>query len=176
MSSLDVKVSIPSSPGVYVLCMRAYRQREIVIGKRGSIHVNEKEIFVYVGSAMNGLRSRVGRHLSFQGKKIHWHIDYLLQFLEIFQIFFATSVLRKECQLSMQINQQSTFFKAIDGIGNSDCRSCPSHLYRFLENDNPETLDAVMRAAFDSVGLLPGNLTFGSEPQTNEPRTQQIME
>ncbi|HME51934.1 MAG TPA: GIY-YIG nuclease family protein [Candidatus Lokiarchaeia archaeon] len=173
---MEAKLSIPSTPGVYLLCMRARLSREIMVGKRGSIHVDEKAVYVYIGSALNGLRSRVGRHLDSEGKRVHWHVDYLLQVLDIFQIYYAMTNDRKECQLSMQINQQLAFFKAIGGIGNTDCRSCPSHLYRFLENNDPGTLDAVLRSVFARVGLLPVTLTLGSERQTNEPRTRRHME
>jgi len=163
---------IPDEPGVYVLCMRARESQEIIPGKRKVIHVDAREIYVYIGSALKGLRARVGRHLAHQGKKMHWHVDYLLQVLDIFEIFYAMTDERKECELSMQINQQCTFFTAVEGIGNSDCHSCPSHLYRHVKTDAPGALDAALRAAFDHVGLVPCILAIDSEPQTNEPGMQ----
>jgi len=176
MTQIDAKFSIPVNPGVYILCMRAPRSRDIVIGKRGTLHADENAIYLYIGSALNGLRSRLGRHLARSGKNIHWHVDHLLQVLEIFRICYAITDERKECAISIEINQQSNIFKAIDGIGNSDCRSCPSHLYRYLETGTPETLDAGLRAAFDHAGLQPIIRAIDSGPQTNEPRMHPSME
>ncbi len=68
-----------NEPGIYFLLIKLAISKEIVIGKLGSMQFR-KGYYIYVGSAMGngGLRARVGRHLSGQ-KKMHWHIDYLLE-------------------------------------------------------------------------------------------------
>lgn len=61
----------------YCLIINIKKDTEIKIGKKLGFINFKKGCYVYVGSAMNCLESRVKRHLS-DNKKKHWHIDYLL--------------------------------------------------------------------------------------------------
>lgn len=63
--------------GSYCLIINVEKDTKIKIGKKLGIINFKKGCYVYVGSAMNSLESRVKRHLS-DNKKKHWHIDYLL--------------------------------------------------------------------------------------------------
>ena len=62
--------------GSYCLIINVEKDTKIKIGKKLGIINFKKGCYVYVGSAMNSLESRVKRHLS-DNKKKHWHIDYL---------------------------------------------------------------------------------------------------
>jgi len=57
------------------------------IGKLG-IHNLPHGYYVYVGSALGGLASRLRRHLRSE-KRLHWHIDYLLRQAAVAQIWYA---------------------------------------------------------------------------------------
>lgn len=112
--------------GCYCLVIELAETSEIEIGKKLGIIRFEKGYYVYVGSAMNSLESRVKRHLS-KDKKLRWHVDYLLTSSEITDIVFNVSPRKIECSLSQYIASKTD---GVAGFGCSDC-SCESHLYHF---------------------------------------------
>ena len=69
--------------GSYILVIFLSKKVEIEIGALGVLSFS-KGYYLYVGSAMGNvgsttLENRVKRHLSDSAnKKIHWHIDFLL--------------------------------------------------------------------------------------------------
>ena len=75
--------------GCYCLIIILNTPSKIKIGKLGKIDFNEG-YYVYVGSAMNYLESRINRHLRSK-KKLHWHIDYLLKKAKICDIIYNES-------------------------------------------------------------------------------------
>ncbi|MGB2770006.1 MAG: GIY-YIG nuclease family protein, partial [Candidatus Zixiibacteriota bacterium] len=62
--------------GIYQLLIRLPESVHIQIGKRGRYRF-PKGYYIYTGSAKNGFRGRIKRHLR-KEKKHFWHIDYLL--------------------------------------------------------------------------------------------------
>jgi Uri superfamily endonuclease len=108
--------------GSYVLLIKLKNKTKINVGKLGIIHLN-KGYFVYIGSALNGLEKRIQRHLKIQ-KKLHWHIDYLLEKGKILDVFFQESEVKEECNIANNFNK----LQQIDGFGCSDCK-CKSHLF-----------------------------------------------
>lgn len=68
--------TLPACGGVYMLLVRVRRAGRIALRR----HTWEMRAgwYVYVGSAQRGLRARIARHLRAE-KRVHWHIDYLLQ-------------------------------------------------------------------------------------------------
>ena len=91
---------------------------------RKTIYHFNKGYYVYIGSAMNGLEQRIHRHLR-KNKKKHWHIDYLIDYGEIKEVFYKESNQKEECIIASQLNTHLQGFK---GFGCSDCR-CNSHLF-----------------------------------------------
>jgi Uri superfamily endonuclease len=67
---------ILSHPGCYSLIIDLKRKKTIRVGKLGEA-VFPAGTYVYTGSAMKGLKTRLKRHCA-KIKKIHWHIDHLL--------------------------------------------------------------------------------------------------
>lgn len=63
--------------GAYLLCFRLARPVRTVVGGLGETAFPAGH-YVYVGSAMKNLSARVARHTR-RRKRLHWHIDYLLQ-------------------------------------------------------------------------------------------------
>ncbi len=109
--------------GTYLLMMMLRKEASIMVGKKGVICF-QKGCYLYVGSAMNGLEQRIQRHLRSQ-KKIHWHIDYLLPYIEIVGIYYKENARKEECMVARMLARN---FTNIPGFGCSDC-SCQSHLF-----------------------------------------------
>lgn len=109
--------------GNYFLILKLTERQEISIGKLGILSFT-KGFYTYVGSAMNSLESRISRHLR-DGKKNHWHIDYIVDKAEILEIILCETTKNVECRLSESLASE---FKAIPGFGCSDC-NCSSHLF-----------------------------------------------
>lgn len=115
--------------GSYVLLFRLKEDKKIQVGRLGVIYF-KKGYYAYVGSAMNGLEQRIKRHLREQ-KKIHWHIDYLLEFSEITDIFYKKNEKKEECDISNKFMSKLDY---IPGFGCSDCK-CKSHLFYGSKKD-----------------------------------------
>jgi Uri superfamily endonuclease len=109
--------------GTYLLIMTLLKDTSVMVGKHGIIHF-KKGCYAYVGSALNGLEQRIQRHLR-TDKKTHWHIDYLLPFTEIVDIFYKENNRRDECRIAQGFKKN---FARISGFGCSDC-TCQSHLF-----------------------------------------------
>ena len=109
--------------GIYILLTELLEEQEISIGRLGCITF-PRGFYAYVGSAMNGLKSRTNYHLR---KKSHyrWHIDYLLERASIREIIVSETTARAECTLAQTLARG---LKPIHGFGCSDCK-CSSHLY-----------------------------------------------
>lgn len=98
------------------------------IGKLG-IHDFLPGYYVYAGSALGGLHCRLKHHLKSE-KRMHWHIDYLLQRAAVTQIWYALGQLRLECTWDAIVRGLPEAISSIPGFGASDCQ-CSSHLTYF---------------------------------------------
>ncbi len=111
--------------GAYLLILKVKAQN-LVIGALGELDF-KSGYYVYVGSAMNGLKARLDRHRS-KHKRMHWHIDYLLDKAELVEILSFPDKLKRECEFSRKVSE--TADSEVKDFGCSDC-SCNSHLYYF---------------------------------------------
>lgn len=132
--------------GTYTLLLENTAPVEIQIGALGKIEF-EKGSYAYVGSALNGLESRIERHLSDE-KKLHWHIDYLLKRAQIKEVLYAEGEQKKECDIAENLANP---FTSIEGFGSSDC-DCESHL--FYSKDT-QRLSEGIELSFKEGGLKP---------------------
>ena len=113
--------------GVYILVMELRKNSPMRIGSLGIIDFR-KGFYAYTGSAMGGLEQRIKRHLR-KEKKLHWHIDYLLQEAEIKEIQIKeTDSKQDECKTAFALAQDGG--AGIINFGSSDC-NCKSHLFYF---------------------------------------------
>ena len=114
--------------GTYCLLINLKKDSRIKIGNKLSFINFKSGYYIYVGSAMNSLESRLNRHLS-DDKKKHWHIDYLLlnKNSQITDIYYTVSTKKVECEIARNISPNSS---EIDNFGSSDC-DCNSHLFYF---------------------------------------------
>ncbi len=132
--------------GSYSLLIRLRSPSEIQVGKRGRVHF-PAGYYVYTGSAMNGLTTRISYHLRQGRKKPHWHIDYLLAASGsmVVGVIEHHSRLRQECQYNRRVALLPNAQVIRRKFGASDCRaSCPSHLFYF----GRRTPKAVRRDSF----------------------------
>ena len=109
--------------GSYILIVEIKSDLIISFGKKGEKQF-EKGYYIYVGSALSGLDQRIQRHLRKQ-KKLHWHIDYLLEHAIIIAVFFKEGKFREECNIAKKLDGQLLL---ISGFGCTDCQ-CKSHLF-----------------------------------------------
>ena len=132
--------------GTYVLLMKLQNDSTFRIGKRGEqTFVNG--YYLYVGSALNGLDQRIQRHLR-KKKKMHWHIDYLLQHAEIIAVLYKESTTREECTIAETLRNK---LNIIPGFGCSDC-SCTSHLFTGSHKEILHFLESLHRDAYSLEG------------------------
>jgi len=117
--------------GVYLVFFELDQERNIEVGALGDIKF-KPGIYVYIGSAMNSLESRVQRHASGSKENTHWHIDYFSAVAK--PLGFAAYAVDSdwECMFS-QVAEKNCF--SIDGFGASDC-DCSAHLYRIDDIKN----------------------------------------
>ena len=93
-------------PGTYILMIELTEAIPINVGRLG-IHIFESGYYLYTGSALNGLVSRISRHIR-SDKPCHWHIDYLTQAGRVTGIFWDTGREKNECLWSRQISSSRT--------------------------------------------------------------------
>jgi len=132
--------------GTYVLLIRAPYDFTLKIGGLGKIPI-KAGYYAYVGSALGGLKGRIGRHLK-REKTLHWHIDYLLTRAQVVDVVQAQSETRKECEIARELMK---YFPYVQGFGSSDCH-CKSHL--FFDPDFHRLLKQVL-VSFRAHGLKP---------------------
>lgn len=124
--------------GTYCLFINLNQNESLEIGKKGDIQF-KKGCYIYVGSALNSLEGRIRRHLR-QNKKMHWHVDYLLDSsnTHVTEVFYSDDGFKHECDLAAQIAPKG---KEIKGFGCSDC-NCTAHLFYF-QNESQATLNCL---------------------------------
>jgi Uri superfamily endonuclease len=116
-----------SSKGTYALVLHLERKEEITIGKLGTVTF-PAGYYLYVGSALGpgGLEARLARHRR-RDKKLHWHIDYLLEHAQLVEVWSAATADKLECLWAQVARELPDSEVTVPGFGSSDCR-CPSHL------------------------------------------------
>jgi Uri superfamily endonuclease len=124
------------TPGIYHLVIYLPSDMIIEIGKLGQFQF-KTGYYVYTGSAMRGLESRITRHQRKQ-KRFHWHIDYLLQYGHIIDIIKHITTERLECHFNEKIMSMPFCQIPVKGFGSSDCK-CITHLFFF--DKKPEVLN-----------------------------------
>jgi len=124
--------------GSYVLIISLDRDTTIEVGALGEMHFRAGA-YAYVGSAMSGLDARIARHLR-DDKRLHWHVDYLLQHAEVVDVVRVECDERLECRIASALAER---LDAVEGFGCTDC-GCASHLFYARRID--ELRDAVAGA------------------------------
>ena len=124
----DKTEAVHRDSGIYMILSKLDHCR-IEIGALGEIDF-DGGWYVYTGSALKGLGSRVRRHLA-KRKKKHWHMDYLSSAASHMKGFPIYTTRDLECSLAADLKRIAD--NRIQGFGCSDC-SCDSHLFYFRQN------------------------------------------
>ncbi len=111
--------------GTYALLIKVRNEATLTVGKLGEFQL-PLGYYLYCGSALGGLEARIKRHLR-PDKRLHWHIDYLLQYAEIVDVWYLRNDRRLECVLCREARELFGASDIAAGFGSSDCR-CTSHL------------------------------------------------
>lgn len=137
---------IPRSGGTYILVIVMTVGRTVAFGRGSRVFHLEAGTYCYVGSALGpgGLGARLRRHAS-TTKRMHWHIDYLLEHALITGAIVVADERRLECEWARWVEGRAK--TRIDGVGASDC-SCPGHLF-YLGTSTIH--DPLIRAAADQL-------------------------
>lgn len=131
ISSLDVPIlcdkdkAVEKDSGVYMIVLKV-DDCTMTVGALGEMAFN-KGWYIYAGSAMRNLKSRVKRHLA-KRKRKHWHIDYLAEVSEKTKAFPIYTLNDLECKMAEDLSALAD--EEVKGFGCSDC-SCDSHLFYF---------------------------------------------
>lgn len=118
------------SPGSYLLLLELGEERIIQIGHLGAFRF-PAGWYVYVGSALSGLRQRVNRHLLPSSVR-RWHIDYLKAEAPIREVLLLPGQGRRECDLAASILSLPGASVPAPRFGASDCR-CLAHLVHLAD-------------------------------------------
>jgi len=132
--------------GIYTLIITLKTPSLISVGKLGIVFFPQG-YYAYVGSALNGLPSRIARHLQ-KEKSLHWHIDYFLKKGIVQEIIYSITSQNRECVVAFQLNESLI---SVPRFGCSDCR-CESHLFHC---HNRYSLRKIIRNSFKKNGLVP---------------------
>ncbi len=129
---LRASTEVSKASGTYVLVLRLAEKSDIAVGKLGEFRF-PPGYYLYVGSAQGsgGLAARIARHRRAR-KRLHWHIDYLLQYARLEDVWYLESPRRLECVVAEAIGALPDARVPAPGFGSSDCR-CTSHLFYFTE-------------------------------------------
>ena len=121
---------LPAQPGTYALVLASRDDGEVRIGRLGVLKI-KPGFYVYPGSAQGpgGLAGRVLRHGRTE-KKLHWHIDYLRENLDITEVWYSVGSERRECLWAAVLLAMSGGGTPLRRFGASDC-DCPTHLLFF---------------------------------------------
>jgi Uri superfamily endonuclease len=123
---------IPPDAGCYSLIITLKRKKKISVGKLGTARF-PAGTYIYTGSAMKGLSSRLRRHCR-RKKNLHWHIDHLLRLRKarVKQIVIYPPAPGQECRQNQRIAARRGAAVILRRFGASDCQSgCASHLFFF---------------------------------------------
>ncbi len=132
--------------GVYALLIELEEPREVTVTGRLKFAFSSG-CYVYVGSALNSLESRVARHFRPE-KKCHWHIDRLLAHGVVRQAVCAETKGKLECVLARALSE---VLPGVPRFGSSDCK-CSSHLFYSAKY---EAIKNITLTAFRQVNLSP---------------------
>jgi sugar fermentation stimulation protein A len=128
---LAAAAAVQKDSGVYLLIITLRQECRLTVGSLGEIRL-ASGWYVYAGSGRKNLSARIARHHR-RRKKLHWHIDFLLDCAEPGDV--ASLPIRSRDDLECSLAQEIATLAAdsTPGFGCSDC-GCLSHLFRFANN------------------------------------------
>jgi Uri superfamily endonuclease len=129
-----------------VLLIWLDQARELTVGQLGTFRF-QSGWYAYTGSALGpgGLDARLARHAR-KEKRIHWHVDYLLEHGLLVCSWQAICPIRLECGWAAALSRSQNAQVYVCRFGASDCR-CPGHLIYWPESPNYRHIHQILEAA-----------------------------
>lgn len=121
-----------SSKGAYILEFRIDEPFHLIVGKLGRIKF-EPGWYYYAGSAMNGLKARIQRHIDGTGK-CHWHVDYLRKAIPPVRVWYM--ITENPAENIVVEKLRAGCEGGIKGFGCSDDRKSGTHLFYSKRRQN----------------------------------------
>jgi len=143
---------IPSKKGNYILVFRLGERTKQNMRRFKDV-ILESGYYLYCGSAHSagGLKGRISRHLTRSSKKF-WHIDFLKECLQPFEVWCQVSSEKIECSFCRFLHLQMGGEIPIKDFGSSDCRNkCDSHLIFFHEKTNLDNVFIELNNKFNGM-------------------------
>jgi Uri superfamily endonuclease len=130
---VDEAERLPALPGAYTLCVVTRESIPHPSKQLNSPPPLSVGTYVYLGSARGpgGIRARCARHLR-RDKSRRWHVDHLTADAVSLSVRAAPFPKSDECGLCARLAARPDLAAPVPGFGNSDCRTCESHLFRIL--------------------------------------------
>lgn len=134
--------------GLYLLLLVAREEITLRLGTRSL--VLRPGAYTYIGSACGpgGLSARVARHLCGQRRRIHWHIDRLIE-AGLEPVLAVTIPSEKLCReraeplLALATSATRATTPVPGKIGSTDDKLAETHLYRLNSKDPQRTLETI---------------------------------
>jgi Uri superfamily endonuclease len=123
-------IALPEDKGTYILLAQLSQAKRLDIGRLGEFDL-VPGFYAFVGSAhgTGGLRARIQHHLGSTADP-HWHIDYLLRWAVLVEVWYAISDRKLEQNWAEFLEQSPMFRAPIPRFGASDYRrSRTTHLF-----------------------------------------------
>jgi len=128
--------------GAYCIVCKLGSNANIEVGSLGRARFS-RGVYVYIGSALQGIEQRVRRHRS-GWKKLRWHIDYFLQKAEVMAVMSVPSRDKEtECRLAEAMLGIAGASMPMKGFGSSDC-GCQSHLVYLGDEDLEQVMETIV--------------------------------
>lgn len=134
--------------GAYILGLFLDRDRTIQVGSGKKFDL-KKGFYLYTGSALKNLTSRLNRHKRTR-KSLFWHIDYLREYADYLYSFPIRTEDDIECKIARTLMRIAD--ATVEGFGSSDC-NCKGHLFYFKE-DPLKDFDFVKIIQYFRMGRL----------------------
>lgn len=126
--------SIENKPGCYVLVLYLPEPTAVVFDRKGTSFDFETGWYVYVGSALGGLQTRLKRHHRTRrdAKKMHWNVDYFREYAELHEVWYSFSEdSEPEHSWAHQFHSMAACSVPVAKFGASDCKSgCIAHFFQ----------------------------------------------
>ncbi|MDE3088534.1 MAG: GIY-YIG nuclease family protein, partial [Chloroflexota bacterium] len=117
--------SVIKDCGTYALVIFLPRAETIRVGALGAFKF-PRGYYVYLGSALGGLRGRLARHLR-REKTRFWHIDYFIEHARVVDVWTRVGATRLECRWARAALALPNARVVAPRFGASDCK-CAAHL------------------------------------------------
>jgi Uri superfamily endonuclease len=138
--------------GTYAVIFSSQSKAKVRFGRWGQLDL-VSGYYVYVGSAFGpgGVQARVSRHCR-KIKPKHWHIDYVLEFLQPVGVWCSYESERLEHRWAQAFADISSM-SSVQGFGCSDCK-CNSHLFNASTKPNFMEFSNLVGGDVESYSLL----------------------